>query len=1119
MSPSIAETVFFRKIIPAVFFLQLAFVPQLAARAHWGAPFLRHPSPSPDGKYIAFSYAGDIWVAPTKGGTARRITVHTAYDAYPVWSPRGDLIAFSSNRSGQDDIFVVDTLGSAPVQLTFHESPERPVDWTPDGKEVIFLARREFSPWRIPTPYRVPADGSRMPSKLWPVVASDVRISPDGGLYAFTRGYLRWYRKGFRGSGNTDIWLYEPSSGTYRQLTALDTHQHTPMWSADGKYLYYVSEEDGTANIYRRSLDTPPEERGQALTAYSEDGVRWVRASADCSIVAFERGTDIYLLPTEGNQEPRLLEVKLPGDSHGNRIKWKTLTKGAESFAISPDESQAAVVVRGELFCIENVKEGFTQPITRSAARESSPQWMPDSVRLLFVSDSAGNRDIYLVESADTSTTKLYRAHKFNFTRLTDDPSEEHSPLPSPDGKKIAYVRGRGDLMLMDADGKNKKLLVAGWDRPIFTWSPDSRWLAYIELADNLFSQIKIYDSQSGKIHALTDNRVNSYNPSWSPDGKWLYFLSQRNLHTVVPSPWGDYQPEPFLDKTVKIYMVALEPGVRSPFLPDDELTRAEKQQKKKQQTKKSKKEKKKEKNIQVKIDFNGIQQRVIPVPLPAANYSGLAVNDGFLFWMEIDRTAHNKRTLKALKIRNKDIEAKKLLDGVKGFELSADGKKLLVRQKASLFVIDAKDNPPAKLSANKVNLNGWTYSLHPENEWRQMLIDAWRMERDYFYDPHLHGLNYKKVIQKYLPYVQRVTDRDELNDLIGQMVGELSALHTFVVGGDVRRNETKISQGFLGAVLKRDPQNKGYRIAHIYRTDPNFPERLSPLVKPEVNIPEGDVIQMVNGVPVLSVDDIAVLLKNQAGKQVLLGLYSPKEKKVYNKLVKPMNARQEADLRYSEWEYTRRLLVEKEGQGKLGYVHLRAMGGGNYREWLENFYPVFNRQGLIIDVRHNRGGNIDSWILEKLLRKIWFYWKPRVGKPTWNMQYAFPGHMVVLCDQFTASDGEAFSEGFRRLGLGKVIGMRTWGGEIWLSFSNRLVDMGIASAAETGVYGPEGKWLIEGHGVDPDMVVDNLPHATFEGKDAQLEAAIRYLQKKIKEEPVVIPPPPPPYPDKTLKK
>jgi tricorn protease len=348
-------------------------------------------------------------------------------------------------------------------------------------------------------------------------------------------------------------------------------------------------------------------------------------------------------------------------------------------------------------------------------------------------------------------------------------------------------------------------------------------------------------------------------------------------------------------------------------------------------------------------------------------------------------------------------------------------------------------------------------------------------------------------------------------------MVGELSSLHIFVVGGDFREGPDQVQPAALGAALVRDEKEGGYRIEHIYRSDPNFPERLSPLAKTGLNLREGDVIQAINGVPVLPAPGLPALLRNQAGRQTLLSVKTAADSKPREVIVTPISMSRDMDLRYGEWEYTRRLQVEEQGKGDIGYVHLRAMGSGDIATWANEFYPVFNRKGLIVDVRHNGGGNIDSWILEKLMRKAWFYWQPRVGNATWNMQYSFRGHAVVLCDERTGSDGEAFTEGFRRLGLGKVIGTRTWGGEIWLSFNNRLVDKGIASAAETGVYGPEGKWLIEGHGVDPDMVVDNLPHRAFNGQDAQLEAAIRELQEQIRLQPVDVPPHPT-YPNKAFK-
>jgi tricorn protease len=378
-----------------------------------------------------------------------------------------------------------------------------------------------------------------------------------------------------------------------------------------------------------------------------------------------------------------------------------------------------------------------------------------------------------------------------------------------------------------------------------------------------------------------------------------------------------------------------------------------------------------------------------------------------------------------------------------------------------------------------------------------------------------MHGVDWEGVRDKYLPLVDRVTSRQELNDLIGEMVGELSALHVSVRGGDLRRGTDQIRVATLGARLERDESAGGYRIAHIYESDPDYPEALSPLADPDLNIRKNDVILSINGQNVLSAPHPNALLRNQAGRQVLLSIKSAATGKPYKVIVTPSAS--ESSLRYSDWEYTRRLRVEEEGDGEIGYVHLRAMGGGNITEWYRNFYPVFKRKGLIIDVRHNNGGNIDAFILEKLIRKAWFYWKPRAGEPYWNMHYAFRGHMVVLCDEHTASDGEAFAEGFKRLGLGKVIGTRTWGGEIWLSSNNRLTDRGLARAPQTGVYGTERVWLIEGHGVDPDIVVENLPHATFKGQDAQLEAAIDYLKEQIRAHPVEIPQPPP-YPDKSFK-
>jgi tricorn protease len=397
------------------------------------------------------------------------------------------------------------------------------------------------------------------------------------------------------------------------------------------------------------------------------------------------------------------------------------------------------------------------------------------------------------------------------------------------------------------------------------------------------------------------------------------------------------------------------------------------------------------------------------------------------------------------------------------------------------------------------------------------MFTESWRLERDYFYDTDMHGVNWKAMLEKYRPLVDRVATRAELSDLIAQMVAELSALHIFVRGGDLRTGNDQIQIASLGCAFARDQDKGGYRIERIYAADPDDPQLAAPVARPGVDLKVGDVVTSIDGVAVLSVRDPALLLRNRVGKQVLLHV-KPAAGDERDVICVPISQAAEADLRYHDWEYSRRKLVEEWSNGEIGYLHLRAMGGDNFTEFVRGFYPVFTRKGLIIDVRHNRGGNIDSWILSKLMRKAWFAWSPRVGNPAqWNMQYAFRGHMVCICNERTASDGEAFSEGFRRLGLGKVIGTRTWGGEIWLSSSNVLVDKGIATAAETGVYGPEGQWLIEGWGVEPDIVVDNLPHSTFQGQDAQLKAAVEHLQKLIREQPVELPKPPK-KPDKSFE-
>ena len=835
----------------------------------------------------------------------------------------------------------------------------------------------------------------------------------------------------------------------------------------------------------------------------------------------------IFTCWTSGTTVTAWFPSAWPPDLDQLRQRWvdKPMTYISDAH-VSPKGDRVVLTARGELFVVPLKKGRFVEVTRRQDVRYRDGRFLPDGKSLVALSDETGEVEIWKLDAYGLPETEQL---------TTDGNVLRQEAIPSPDGKWIAHQDNNLQLWLLNTETKENTRIAETVSGPFASfqdvrWSPDSQWLSFSEPADNTFQQVFVYRADTNQKTALTTDRFNSRGAAWSRDGKWIYLLSDRNLRSVVGSPWGSRQPEPYFDKSYKLYQIALKKDLRSPFLPDDEVyaEQREKEEEKKK-TEKQEDEKKKEgekkdtdkdeeEPPRVEIDLDGIAERLEEIPVEAGNYRNLAAGEKYLYWISAERG--EKPALMRLEIKNEGDEPEKLAEDVRDFELTPDGKKLMIRKPKEILIIDADKKPPKEakaLAKVKVDLSGWAFELDPREELRQMFAEAWRLHRDHFYDPSMHGVDWPAMRDKYQPLLARVTDRQELSDLIAQMISELSAMHTFVGGGDNRKGQDQVGPASLGARLVRDVSAGGYRVDHIYDVDPDYPEKRVPLARPEVNVVEGEVILQVNGVDTLSAPDIGALLRNKAKKQVRLRVRNAagEERDV---IVKPITEGEERDRRYEEWEYSRRLLVDELGGGDIGYVHLRAMSSRDISQWARMFYPVFDRKGLIIDVRHNGGGNIDSWILGKLMRKAWFYWKRRVGRPMWNMQYAFRGHMVVLCNERTASDGEAFAEGFRRLGLGKLIGTRTWGGEVWLSGGDfLLVDRGIATNGQYGVYGPEGEWLIEGHGVDPDIAVDNLPHATFNGEDAQLKAGVEHLQRLIAEQPVDVPPPPP-YPDKSFR-
>lgn len=1079
--------------------------------------------PSIHGDNIVFTAEGDLWQVQASGGSARRLTTHAGYETNAAISPDGQSVAFSAQYEGPTEVYVMPLTGGLPRRLTFEGESAWVRGWTPDGK--VLYATRAYS--TLPDAQLVSIDPGTGKRTMIPLAQADEgAYSPDLRTLVFTRySFQGSHAKRYVGGTAQNLWHLETGSPEAKQyFPEYRGVSRWPMWM-NGR-IYFATERDGTSNLWSMRPDGTDLKQH---THHTDFGLK--NPQADAGRIVYQNGADLWLYDSRTDQSTRV-PIKLSSDFDQTRETWVTKPQDfITAFALSPDGDRMAMVARGQVFVAPANGQGRLVEVSRrSGVRYRSVTFTPNGESLIVLSDESGEVEFWKLPANNLGKAEQL-THDSQVLRL--------SGTLSPDGKWLLFAEHDQDLLLYNIETKQTKLIAHSkaqdFDSLDVDWSPDSMWFSFVLSAESGNTQLQLYSIETSTLTAATSDRVNSASPAFSPDGKWLYFLSDRTFNSVVRAPWGPRQPEPFLDKPTKIYALALGEESRSPFQPADELLVGEKKtgkdkpaaiaetDQKSESPKKPAPEKAANdaaKKSTVKVTLSGLMERVWEVPVPAGNYSGLAVNEKTLFIMDSDAAASgpSANRLLAVEIKNKDVETTTILSGVSSYRLSLDGKKLLVQQGDNFAVLDAAAKPASDVAKARVPLSGLRFAYSPRESWRQMFTDAWRLHRDYFYDRNMHGVDWKANLAKHLPLVDRVTDRAELDDVLNYMVSELSALHTDARGGVLRTIDPEIGVASLGIRWTRDESLGGYRIDYIYQTDPEFLERRGPLEKPGLGIKSGDVITEINGDSTLSVPDAAALLRNQAGRQLLLTLKPAAGGEFFRRIVTPVTAAQGADLRYIDWEYTRRLAVDQKSKGQIGYAHIRAMGTANFSEFVRQYYASANKGGLILDLRHNRGGNIDSWMVSRLMRQPWMWWSNRDGEAGPHLQSAFRGHLVVLVDAWTASDGETMANAIRHLKLGDSIGVRTWGGGIWLTGSNFLLDRGLARAAEFGSFIPGEGWVIEGDGFTPDIIIDNEPVRTFHGEDAQLDAAIKRLNELIAKNPKHLIPTPPPYPDKSLK-
>lgn len=1041
---------------------------------------------------IVFVYGEDIWSVPATGGVATRLTIHDGEERFPKFSPDGKWIAFTGEYDGNGDVYVMSVYGGEITRVTFHPGYDEVVGWHPTKNKILFASgRKSFS--RFTRLFLVSPNGTGL-EELIMHEASQGSFSPDGTKIAYTRDateFRTWKR--YKGGLAQDIYLFDFAKNKDTRITDFDGTDRIPMWIGDK--IYFSSDRDRVLNIYSYDVRTGEIEQ---VTRHAEYDVR--RPSMGGKKIVYELGGSLWLLDTATGDHHEV-PVQVLTDAAENRPYMKEVKEYITHIDCSPSGKRALIVARGEVFTVPE-KEGPTRDLTRdSGSRDKDAVWSPDGKKVAYLSDKSGEYEVYVVDPKGTEDAKRVTTHQNGY---------RHTLRWSPDSRKIAFADqtlrcfyvdvGSGKIVEVD------KALYEDTDvsldvKPIhdFAWSPDSRFIAYSKMDADLVYKVYIYSLDTGEIHCVSSGLFNDVGPVFTKDGKHLLFISNRRFDPT----FCDFEWEMVYKKVAGVYSLTLAKE-GEPLLPpesdEEQIEEAKKDAKKDAERDKAEKDE----AVRVEIDFDGIAGRIEALPLPRGNYRGLAVNEDAVFYLDKDEGDFNRFEFREVgpmdlhRFSLEDREQKTVIKGVDSYKLSGDGKKIVYKQEGSVGIIDAtatdSEGKPLDLSDLKMTLD-------PLAEWTQIFNESWRMERDFYYEPNMHGLDWNALREKYARLLPYASCRQDLQFLVGELIGELNTSHTYVYGGDRKREAATVNVGMLGVDWGVDAKNNRYRFEKIYRVPDWTDEIIPPLAVPGVHVKEGDYLLRVNGREVIADRDVYSYFQDLAGKQVtLLVNDKPTEKGAKEYVVEPRGG--EGALRYQDWVEHNRMVCEKESNGEIGYIHLPDTYLGSTREFPKYFYSQLRKKGLVIDGRFNGGGLDPDIFLRRLDKELLGYWTRRYSHDQTIPEVVTQAHMVCLTNRQAGSGGDMLPMEFQLKGMGPVIGTRTWGGLVGVSMFIAMVDGGGLSAPDYRIYSPSGKWIVENTGVQPDVVVDLDPVEVSRGYDAQLMKGIEILLQKIKEEP-----------------